>query len=51
LVGAAAISAFPMRGRLAQKVALEEDNQNFILMHAIGANTGGQVASVIAASG
>jgi oxaloacetate decarboxylase beta subunit len=49
LVGAAAISAFPMSGRLVQKVALEEDNQNFILMHAIGANTAGQVASVIAA--
>jgi sodium ion-translocating decarboxylase beta subunit len=49
LVGAAAISAFPMSARLAQKVALEDDNQNFILMHAIGANTAGQVASVIAA--
>ena len=49
LVGAAAISAFPMSGRLAQQVAFEEDNQNFILMHALGANTAGQVASVIAA--
>ena len=49
LVGAAAISAFPMSGRLAQQVALEEDNQNFILMHALGANTAGQVASVVAA--
>ncbi len=49
LVGAAAISAFPMSGRLAQQVALEEDNQNFILMHALGANTAGQMASVIAA--
>ena len=49
LVGGAAISAFPMSGRLAQQVALEEDNQNFILMHALGANTAGQVASVIAA--
>ncbi|MBI3762758.1 MAG: sodium ion-translocating decarboxylase subunit beta [Chloroflexi bacterium] len=49
LVGAAAISAFPMSGRLAQKVALEDDNQNFILMHALGANTAGQLASVIAA--
>jgi sodium ion-translocating decarboxylase beta subunit len=49
LVGAAAISAFPMSGRLVQKVALEDDSQNFILMHAIGANTAGQVASVIAA--
>jgi oxaloacetate decarboxylase beta subunit len=49
LVGAAAISAFPMSGRLVQQVALEEDDQNFILMHALGANTAGQVASVIAA--
>lgn len=49
LVGAAAISAFPMSGRLAQKVALEDDNQNFILMHALGANTAGQIASVLAA--
>ena len=49
LVGAAAISAFPMSGRLAQKVALEADNNNFILMHALGANAAGQVASVLAA--
>ena len=49
LVGAAAISAFPMSGRLVQQVAWEEDNQNFILMHALGANTAGQVASVVAA--
>jgi oxaloacetate decarboxylase beta subunit len=49
LVGAAAISAFPMSGRLAQKVALETDNNNFILMHALGANAAGQVASVLAA--
>ncbi len=49
LVGAAAISAFPMSGRLAQKVALESDSNNFILMHALGANAAGQVASVLAA--
>ncbi len=49
LIGAAAISAFPMSGRLAQKVALESDNNNFILMHALGANAAGQVASVLAA--
>jgi len=49
LIGAAAISAFPMSGRLAQKVALEVDNNNFILMHALGANAAGQVASVLAA--
>jgi oxaloacetate decarboxylase beta subunit len=34
---------------LVQQVALEDDDQNFILMHAFGANTAGQVASVIAA--
>jgi oxaloacetate decarboxylase beta subunit len=49
LVGAAAISAFPMSGRLVQKVALEVDNNNFILMHALGANAAGQIASVLAA--
>ena len=49
LVGAAAISAFPMSGRLAQKIAFEDDPQNFILMHALGANVAGQVASVLAA--
>ncbi len=49
LIGAAAISAFPMSGRLVQQVAWEEDNQNFLLMHALGSNTAGQVASVVAA--
>ena len=49
LVGAAAISAFPMSGRLAQKVAFEDDQQNFILMQALGANVAGQIASVLAA--
>lgn len=48
LIGAAGISAFPMAGRVAQKVALEEDFENFLLMHAMGANTAGQIASVIA---
>ena len=48
LVGAAGISAFPMSGRLAQRVAQEEDFSNFILMHALGANTAGQLGSVIA---
>jgi sodium ion-translocating decarboxylase beta subunit len=48
LVGAAGISAFPMAGRLAAKMAREEDHQNFLLMHAMGANTAGQLASVIA---
>jgi len=48
LVGAAGISAFPMAGRLVQKVAQEEDFSNFVLMHAMGANTAGQLGSVIA---
>jgi oxaloacetate decarboxylase beta subunit len=48
LVGAAGISAFPMSGRLVQRVAQEEDFSNFILMHAMGANTAGQLGSVIA---
>lgn len=48
LVGAAGISAFPMAGRLVQRVAHEEDFSNFVLMHAMGANTAGQLGSVIA---
>ena len=48
LIGAAGISAFPMSGRLVQKVAQEEDFTNHVLMHAMGANTAGQLGSVIA---
>jgi len=48
LLGAAGISAFPMAGRLVAKMAREEDHQNFLLMHAMGANTAGQLASVVA---
>jgi oxaloacetate decarboxylase beta subunit len=48
LIGAAGISAFPMAGRLAAQVAQEEDYENFILMHAMGANTAGQLGSVMA---
>jgi carboxybiotin decarboxylase len=48
LIGAAGISAFPMAGRLAAKMAQEEDFDNFILMHAMGSNTAGQLGSVLA---
>lgn len=48
LIGACGISAFPMAGRLSAKMAQEEDFDNFILMHAMGANTAGQLGSVVA---
>jgi oxaloacetate decarboxylase beta subunit len=48
MIGAAGISAFPMSARVIQKMAQKEDPQNFILMYAVGANVGGQIASVLA---
>ncbi len=48
LIGACGISAFPMAGRVSARMALDEDPENFILMHAMGSNTAGQLASVIA---
>ena len=50
MIGAAGISAFPMSGRIVHKMALKEDPENFILMHSIGVNVSGQIASVIAGS-
>ncbi len=50
MIGAAGISAFPMSGRIVHKMGLEADSQNFLLMHAIGVNVSGQIASVIAGS-
>lgn len=48
MIGAAGISAFPMSARVVHKMGLEEDNQNFLLMHAVGVNVSGQIASVVA---
>ncbi|NMP38076.1 MAG: sodium ion-translocating decarboxylase subunit beta [Clostridiales bacterium] len=48
MIGAAGISAFPMSARVIHKMGLKEDNQNFLLMHAVGVNVSGQIASVIA---
>ena len=48
LIGAAGISAFPMSARVVQKMGLQENPQNHLLMHAVGANTAGQIASVVA---
>ena len=48
MIGGAGISAFPMSSRVVQKMAMEEDPTNIILMHAAGANVSGQIASVIA---
>ncbi len=48
LIGAAGISAFPMAARVVQRMGQEEDFENFLLMHAMGANAAGQIASVVA---
>jgi oxaloacetate decarboxylase beta subunit len=48
MVGAAGISAFPMSARVVQKMGLEANDQNHLLMHAVGANVAGQIASVVA---
>ena len=50
LVGAAGISAYPMAARLVQNEGQRWNKQNFLLMHAMGANTGGQIGSVMAAA-
>jgi oxaloacetate decarboxylase beta subunit len=48
LLGGCGISAFPMSARVVQKIGLEEDPGNFLLMHAMASNTAGQIASVMA---
>jgi len=50
LVGAAGISAYPMAARVVQKEGARYNPFNFLLMHSMGANTGGQIGSIIAAA-
>ena len=50
LIGAAGISAYPMAARLVQSEGQRWNKQNFLLMHAMAANTGGQIGSVMAAA-
>ena len=50
LIGAAGISAFPMAARVVQREGQKYNRKNFLLMHAMGANAGGQVGSVLAAA-
>lgn len=47
LIGAAGISAFPMASRVVEKVGNKEDRTNHLLMHAVGTNVSGQIASAI----
>lgn len=48
MIGAAGISAFPMSARVVHQMGLREDKQNYLLMHSVGVNVSGQIASVIA---
>ncbi len=49
LIGSAGVSAFPMAARVSNKMGLDADPHNFLLMHALGANLAGQIGSVVAA--
>ncbi|MGN0867092.1 MAG: sodium ion-translocating decarboxylase subunit beta [Oligosphaeraceae bacterium] len=49
MIGAAGVSAVPMAARVVNKVGLEEDKQNFLLMHAMGPNVSGVIGSAVAA--
>lgn len=49
LIGAAGISAFPMSARVVQREGQKANKKNYLLMHATGANSGGQIGSVVAA--
>jgi carboxybiotin decarboxylase len=48
MLGAAGISAFPMSARVVARMAQQEDPGNYLIMHAVGANVAGQIASIMA---
>ena len=50
LIGAAGTSAFPMSARVVQREGQKANPRSFLLFHAVGANTGGQIGSVMAAA-
>jgi carboxybiotin decarboxylase len=50
LIGAAGISAYPMAARVVQVEGQKYNRRNYLLMHAMGANTGGQIGSIMAAA-
>ena len=49
LIGSAGVSAVPMAARVSNKVGLDEDPHNFLLMHAMGPNVAGVIGSAVAA--
>jgi oxaloacetate decarboxylase beta subunit len=49
LIGAAGVSAVPMAARVANKIGLQANPQNFLLMHAMGPNVAGVIGSAVAA--
>jgi oxaloacetate decarboxylase beta subunit len=49
LIGSAGVSAVPMAARVSNKVGLESDPTNFLLMHAMGPNVSGVIGSAVAA--
>ena len=49
LIGSAGVSAVPMAARVSNRVGLESNPQNFLLMHAMGPNVAGVIGSAIAA--
>ena len=49
LIGSAGVSAVPMAARVSNKVGLEANDQNYLLMHAMGPNVAGVIGSAVAA--